>query len=126
MSFRSEQDPGANMMRGIYLAVASIIPTGMYGMANWHAAEGVSRKFITGENCRCRDGELTAGHKWPGFRAIMVTGMDVTAAKSKTRSVGPSAGEVAPSDPEFRERLEILPVGAGDRVFSSSSDSKAT
>ena len=40
MSFRSEQDPGANMMRGIYLTVGSIIPTGMYGTANWHAAEG--------------------------------------------------------------------------------------
>jgi hypothetical protein len=85
MSFRSEQDPGANMMRGIYLAVASIIPTGMYGMANWHAAEGVSRGFITGENCRCRDGEPTAGHKCPGFRAIMVTGMDVTAAQVKNK-----------------------------------------
>jgi hypothetical protein len=77
------------MMRGIYLTVASIIPTGMYDMANWHAAEGVLRGFIT-------------------------------------RSVGPSAGEVPPSDPESRERLEILPVGAGDRVFPSSCDSKAT
>jgi hypothetical protein len=28
------------MVRGIYLTVALIIPTGMYGMANWHAAEG--------------------------------------------------------------------------------------
>jgi hypothetical protein len=24
------------MMRGIYMTVASIIPTGMYGMAKWH------------------------------------------------------------------------------------------
>ena len=35
-------------------------------------------------------------------------------------------GEVQPSDPESRERLEILPIGAGDRVFPSSGDSKAT
>jgi hypothetical protein len=71
------------MMRGIYRTVASIIPTGMYGMANWRAAEGVSRGFITGENCRCRDRELTAGHKLPPVRAITVTGMDVTAAPSQ-------------------------------------------
>jgi hypothetical protein len=40
------------MMRGIYLTLASIIPTGMYGMANWHAAEGALRGFITGEDCQ--------------------------------------------------------------------------
>jgi hypothetical protein len=43
--------PGANMIRGIYLTLASIIPNGMYGMANWHSAEGVLRGFITGEDC---------------------------------------------------------------------------
>jgi hypothetical protein len=52
MSFRSEPDPGANRMRGIYQTVASIIPTGMYVMTNWYAAEGVLREFITGENCQ--------------------------------------------------------------------------
>jgi hypothetical protein len=40
------------MLRGIDLTVASIIPTGMYVMADWHAAEGVLRGFITGENCQ--------------------------------------------------------------------------
>lgn len=40
------------MMRAIYLTVASVIPTGMYGMANWRAAEGVLRGFVTGENCQ--------------------------------------------------------------------------
>jgi hypothetical protein len=52
MSFRSEQDPGTNMMRGIYLTIASIIPTGMYGMANWHATKVVLRGFISGEYCQ--------------------------------------------------------------------------
>jgi hypothetical protein len=40
------------MMRSMYLTVASIIPTGMYGMANWQAAERVMRGFITDENCQ--------------------------------------------------------------------------
>jgi hypothetical protein len=34
MSFRSEEIAGENMMRDIYLTVASPIPTGMYVMAN--------------------------------------------------------------------------------------------
>ena len=99
---------------------ASIILTGRYGMANGHAAEGILRGFITGGNCSVADGDLTSS----GFREIMVIGM-LRLPKSRTRSVGPSAGQVPPSDPEFRERLEILPVGAGDRVFPSSCDSKA-
>jgi hypothetical protein len=115
------------MMRAIYLTVASIIPTGMYGMPNRHAAEGYCEDSSLAKTVSCRDGDLTSGAKLlPRFRAIMVTGCMLRLPKSKTRSVGPSAGEVPPSDPEFRERLEILPVGAGDRVFPSSCDSKAT
>jgi hypothetical protein len=115
------------MMRGIYLTCASIIPTGMYGMANWHAAEGVLRGFITGENCQLprRRPDLRPQIA-PGFERSWSLACMLRLPKSKTRSVGPSAGEVPPSDPESRERLEILPAGAGDRVFPSSCDSKAT
>ena len=91
------------MVRAIYLTVASIIPTGMYGMANWRAAEGVSRGFITGKNCRCRDRELTAGHKLPPVSSDHGHWHGCYGRpKSSTRSVGPSAGEAPPSDPEFR------------------------
>ena len=39
------------MMRDIYVAVVSIIPTSMYGVANSRCAR-VLRGFITGENCQ--------------------------------------------------------------------------
>jgi hypothetical protein len=115
------------MMRGIYLTLASIIPTGMYGMAHWHAAEGVLRGFITGEACHLRDGDRTSGHRMPRVGGVSRHhGVYVMLPKLKAKSVGPSAGEVPPSDPESRERLEILPMSAGDRVFRSAFDSKAT
>ena len=115
------------MVRGIYLTVALIIPTGMYGMGNWHAAEGCCEDSLLAKTVSCRDGGLTSGHKLPRVSSEPWSmACMLRLPKSKTRSVGPSAGEVPPSDPEFRERLEILPVGAGDRVFPSSCDSKAT
>ena len=53
------------MVRAIYLTVASIIPTGMYGMGNWHAAEGCCEDSLLAKTVSCRDGGLTYGHKLP-------------------------------------------------------------
>jgi hypothetical protein len=39
----------------------------------------------------------------------MVTGVHVTVAQVKNKIIRTPAGEVPPSDPESRERLEILP-----------------
>src|ERR1700735_222234 len=49
MSFPSQRDPESNMVRGVYMTVVSIIPTGMYGMAKAHSAKGGN-----GNLCACQ------------------------------------------------------------------------
>jgi hypothetical protein len=72
-------------MRGIYLTVASIIPTGMYGMVNWHAAEGYCEDSLLAKTVGCRDGDLTSGHNLPRVSSDQGHGMHVTAAQVKNK-----------------------------------------
>jgi hypothetical protein len=112
-----------------YLSDACINHTDWYV---WYGLTGTLRRGTArihywAKTVSCRDGDLTSGHRMP--RAGQVSrhhGVHVMLPKSKAKSVGPPVGEVPPSDPESRERLEILPIGAGDRVFRSAFDSKAT
>jgi hypothetical protein len=53
------------MIRSMYLTVASIIPTGMYGRASWYAAEGYCEDSLLAKAVSYRDGDLTSGHKLP-------------------------------------------------------------
>jgi hypothetical protein len=115
------------MMRGIYLTVAKSYRLVCMVWLSGTLRRGYCEHSLLAKTVSCRDGDLTSGHKLPrGFERSWSMACMSRLPKSKTRSVGPSAGEVPPSDPESRQRLEILPVGAGDRVFPSSCDSKAT
>jgi hypothetical protein len=81
------------MMRAIYLTVASIIPTGMYGMPNWHAAEAYCEDSLLAKTVSCRDGDLTSGAKLlPRFRALMVTGCILRLPSQKQDQSGPQPG----------------------------------
>jgi hypothetical protein len=59
MSFRSEQNPGAKMMRGIsYRPVCMVRLTGT--LRRGYCGDSLLAKTAT-----CRDGDLTSGHRMP-------------------------------------------------------------